>query len=45
MLKASHTLLPFRFVSRNTLEISGVIIDLNNSSDVNRLLVAAGLPL
>ena len=46
LLKASHTCLPFRFVSRDTMsQISGLIIDLNNSSGINRLLFPAGLPL
>ena len=45
LLKASHTLLPFRFVSRSMMsQISGLIIDLNNSSGVNGLLFAAGPP-
>ena len=46
LLKVSHTILPFRFLFRNMMsQISDLVIDLNNSSGVNRLLVAAGLPL
>ena len=42
LLKASHTLLPFQFVSRNMMsQISGLIIDLNKSRGVNRLRFAA----
>ena len=46
LLKASNTLLPLRFVSRNVMsQISGLIIDMNNSSGVNWLLFAVGPPL
>ena len=46
LLKASHSLLPFQFASRNIMsQISDFMIDLNNSFGKNRLLVAAGPPL